>query len=173
MARVYVYTGSSKIDRQPAVRRRAVGLIDETVAQLPGAATGYHITGAQVGIDVLALQAALRCWPGAQHHVWCPAKPHDHRGVATAVREHHERVSAAGGHVQVHECLPGTDYRYRNLCMLQSAWHLASLGHLVSVVAYPLAPEDSGFSKYSGTWLCVRQAQVAGIKVLQHPLWLP
>jgi hypothetical protein len=123
-----------------------------------------------VGIDLLALDECLDGAPQAKHEVWRPYKRHG--DPLPIINEHGPYVQRAGGRVRVHQCMPGTDYPFRNLCMLQQLWTLRRWHHRnldVAVVALPSQPEQS--APRSGTWLCVRQAKAAGLPVQLHPLY--
>lgn len=129
------------------------------------------ITGGQVGVDYVALRWLLHHYPGAHHSVWAPAKPH--ADVRALLKELWPHLRQHGGSYQLHNCLPGTTYPYRDQCMLQEAydyWHLGSAAH---VLAWPLHPEDDGRSRYSGTWKTVRLARAAKLPVQVHRLWVP
>lgn len=173
MATVCVITGSSRI---ACVGPLAQVVCDDLAAlpdhdELP-AGQQWWITGGQRGVDVVALGYLLATRQRDYHEVWLPAKRHDDAAVAEILQQHRSAVYAAGGRVRVHTCLPGTDYSYRNLCMLQQAYELQARGYGAHVWAYPLHPEGDQRSKYSGTWKCQRQARTAGLEIRVRPLWL-
>jgi hypothetical protein len=159
----YVFTGP----RSMTVEQRALALA--VLSELP---LGYtYITGAQVGLDLLALEVGLATAPSSCHDVWRPAKRHG--DPLPLIERHADAVARAGGRIRVHHCLRGTDYPYRNLCMLQHAAALREryliMNAQVQVVALPAKPERE--VPRSGTWLCVRQAKAAGLPVQLHPLY--
>lgn len=168
---VYVFTGSSKLDKAPGGHGRGATYVRSVVRQLQSQLVPhtYFITGAQVGVDLVALAECLRLYPWAHHSVWVPAKRC--ADVKPLVESNWPRLRAAGGSYQLHYCMPGTDYRYRNLCMLQEAYDMVRLGSRAEVLAFPLYQEADARAKYSGTWLCKRQATAAKLPCSIWPLW--
>lgn len=137
----------------------------------PQGERGLYITGGQRGLDLLAAEACLWQHPAADHRLWLPAKAYPAAQVQALVQQHRPQVARHGGTLEVYRCLGGTDYRYRNLAMLQHLWYHHERGRTCYVLAFPRWPEDDPRSSRSGTWLCVRQARTAGLPVVVYPLW--
>lgn len=174
--RVYVITGSSMVARAPGGLPETWDTLQRTLLGMPtGHGWCYWVTGGQQGVDYLALDilTGLRGW--CEHDVYLPARRCARERVyelQTTRCTSQGGVLPSGGHFLIHQALPGTDYRYRNLLMLQRAYGLQQRdGAQVLVLAYPLYPERDARSRRSGTWLCVRQARAAGFPVDVHPLW--
>lgn len=166
----WVFTGTRKVERAVGGAGAVEALLLERIAALGPRLTGRasFITGAQYGVDYMAARLCMALYPSAHHSLWLPAKRH--ADVGALASQYWPAIRAAGGSYQLHRCVPGTDYRYRNLCMLQEAYDTQQLGGHAEVLAFPLLPEDAPGSKYSGTWLCKRQAGTA-MPVRVNPLW--
>lgn len=160
---------------------RVVQHMDLAVAlpyQRPEGDEAWFITGGQRGVDVIAAKKACWAWPWGYHHLWLPALRYAQDEVQQLVLDARDFIAAHGGRLVVHTCMPGTDYRHRDLCMLQQAYDLqtyigepASHGAYVTVLAYPLFPEEDSRSRRSGTWVTCRFARKAGFPVTLCPLW--
>lgn len=136
----------------------------QVVGRLPRDGNMVSITGGQHGVDVAVLGYTLALWPHAHHVVVAPARPYDVRGVERLVNTH-----KAFAHVEVYNCLPGTDYVYRDYMMLQMGWsRMARASYTSELVAFPLWPEGAAASKRSGTWKTVRAARAAQLPIQAH-----
>lgn len=137
----YSFTGTASLrtNHHARVRRIVEALPDGT----------EFTSGAQHGIDVFCMGAALMAFPDALHRVVVPAAPHDEEAVQWAYTMGAQIVLAPAGKDDAES------YRIRNRLMVCT--------YADVLVALPRLDEKR--QPRSGSWATVRIARNAGVPV--------